>query len=132
MSIIFDPTPDEFARDIAAAKREMRSQFGDADATAASWASERMQARYNALHPRLTGRASGSFRSSGPRLRWGRGSIPYMMGQNFGSARYRQFPRRVEPDHFAYSVVSKGAPTIQAMYDAAVVESVGEAFNGQG
>jgi hypothetical protein len=130
MTFTLSPTPEQFAGDIAAAKRELKSQLKNANQVAADWASEAMQARYNALHPRRSGRGSASFRSVGDRAMFGNSRVPYLLGQNFGSTRYRQFPRRVDPDHFAFSVVRKNTATLRAMYDAAMSDSMEEAFSG--
>lgn len=130
MSFTLDPSPEQFARDIAAVKRAMKGHLKDASIVAADWAAESMRARYNQIHSPVSGRASGSFRSAGDRLMFGSARVPYMLGQNFGSTRYRQFPARKDPDHFAFSTVRKGTETIQKMYDAAMTDSMEEAFSG--
>lgn len=130
MKFSLDPSPEQFARDIAAVKRAMKGQLKDASAVAADWASESMRSRYNQLHSRVSGRAAASFRASGARLMFGSARVPYMLGQNFGSTRYQHFPALTVPDHFAFSTVRKGAATIQQMYDVAMTDAMEEAFRG--
>ncbi|MFZ2738428.1 MAG: hypothetical protein WAY02_09375 [Burkholderiaceae bacterium] len=130
MKVSLTPTPQQFRRELTAAQRALKGQLKDASAVAADWASEAMQRRYNNLYQRRSGRASGSFRAVTDRAMFGGARIPYMMGQNFGSARYAQFPSRVAPDHFAFAVVKSGTATIQAMYDAGMSDAMDEVFNG--
>lgn len=130
IKVTIKPPPAQFRRELTAAQRKLKSNLKDASVLAADWASEGMQRRYNALHPRKSGRASGSFRAVSDRAMFGGARVPYMLGQNFGSTRYKQFPQRTDPDHFAFSVVRKGSATIQSMYDAASEDAMEEAFSG--
>lgn len=125
------PSAAQFRKELRAAMAAMKPKLVEASALAADWSSEQIRKRYNALHTRRSGAGVGSIRVLGnTAVAFGSQRAPYMLGQNFGSTRYKQFPARVDPDHFAFSVVRAGTPTIQKMYDAAIEDVMEEPFNG--
>jgi hypothetical protein len=126
-----EPSAAEFAADLRAAAKALEGNMQDASEIAARKSAVAMRARYNARYPRRSGRAAGSFRSTGgqePTVAFGSSSIPYMLGQNFGSGRYRQFPRRTSPDHFAFSAVRAETKSIASVYGKAADDAMSEAF----
>lgn len=104
----------------------------DASEAAAKRSAAAMRARYTSRYSRKSGRAAGSFKSTGgkePTVAFGGSSVPYMLGQNFGSGRYRQFPRRTSPDHFAFSAVRAETKSIAGVYGKAADSAMDKAFN---
>ena len=88
-----------------------------------------MRRRYTSRYPRISGAGVGTFKASNGTVAFGSSSVPYPLGQNFGSAgRYRQFPRQASPDHFAFSALKAETKSIAGVYGKAADSAMDKAF----
>lgn len=126
--VTFEPSPAEFAADLASAEAALDGRMKEASELAATRSAAAMRRRYRSRYTRISGDAVGSIGSVGPRVAFGGSSVPYMLGQNFGSARYRQFPRQTNPDYFAFSAVRAETKSIVSVYDKQALEAMEKAF----
>lgn len=126
---VLEPSAEEFSADLHDAAKALEGNMRAASETAAQKAIAAMRRRYGALYPRISGRGVGTFKASEDTLAFGSASVPYPLGQNFGSAgRYRQFPRQASPDHFAFSAVRAETKTIAGVYGNAADDAMAKAF----
>jgi hypothetical protein len=125
-----EPSAAEFAADLRAAAKALEGNMKEASEVAARRGIAAMRQRYSAKYSRGSGRGVGTFRSTGDTLAFGSSSVPYPLGQNFGSSgRYRQFPRQANPDHFAFSALRAETKSIAGVYGKAADSAMRKAFN---
>jgi hypothetical protein len=60
-------------------------------------------------------------------LKGGSGGVPWFVGHNFGSRRFRQFPVKTTPDYHLYATIEKNREQVQSGFlDAIDRELAGE------
>jgi hypothetical protein len=80
-------------------------------------------ARASASSSRMGSQARNSIKGKGTQtaatLKAGQG-VPWFMGHNFGSLRYRQFPVKTTPDYHLYRTIEKERENIQRQFLEAI------------
>lgn len=89
--------------------------------------------KYPRHYRRRSGAAQRSIRAlasqSKAQVAIGRATVPYAVGQNFGSKRrYPQFAPKAEPDRFIYATVAEEMSAIEEMHGKEIDAVFDEAF----
>jgi hypothetical protein len=95
-------------------------------------ADEGQRSMLGASNPRAGSRASSTIRplagATRATIAVGRASAPETMGHEWGSSRFRQFPRRKEGGYHTYPAIQRKMPEILRRYMSALDDITREAF----
>lgn len=125
-----------FARELRAASRAAPKVVQRENKRFAERVATTTRAEYSRQHPSMSGRGAGSIRplatATRAQVAIGSGRAPYVLGQEFGSIRYRQFPawRGSGPGagYFLYPTVREELPELREDYLDAVGDALERAF----
>lgn len=123
----------DFRRDLRAANKKAPKAFQQTNKKVANNVADKVRSKYSARYLK-TGRGAKTIRAlaSATKAQVALGSVgaPYVVGQNFGSTRYRQFPPKATPDHFLYATIEEEMPGIHDDYLDILMDTLDEAFPG--
>lgn len=127
-----DPTFKEFRRQLREVNNDLGKELQKANKRIATEVGKRARSKYERRYPGGRGRGARSIRGLATQTRaqvaLGGKKTPYVVGQNFGSKRFPQFPPKRDPDHFLYETVGSMNDEIEDMYTDAVDDLTRQAF----
>ena len=126
----------ELRRDLRKVSRESRKALDKELRKVAKPIADAAKRRYRRAHPRR-GRTRGSQRAiratrarGKPAVALGNARTPYLLGQEWGSSRFRQFPPRAPEGSFFWPAVVQGADQAHDDIVAAIDRATKRAFPG--
>lgn len=124
----------EFRRDLKAVNSKAPKAFQQTNKKVASGVADKARGKYSGRYQSRTGRGARTIRAlastSRAQVAIGSGSVPYVVGQNFGSNFYRQFRPKASPDHFLYATIEQEMSGIRDDYLDVLMDTFDEAFPG--
>lgn len=127
-----DPTFKAFRAQLKQIDAELPKQLQQANKKIAVDVGDRAREKYQNRYPSRSGRGAKSIRGTATQTRAqvaaGSKRAPYVVGQNFGSKRFPQFPAKRDPDHFIYATVGELNGEIEDLYKDAVDDLMRVAF----
>lgn len=138
--ISIDPSLAEFRRQLKALGGDWPKRLRKVNANVAKQASAAIKSAYSSRYTRRSGSGVGSIRGSGGQseasVAFGGMKAPYMVGQEFGSNRYRQFAPwtgkgpggKGSQGRFAYPTLRAMTPDIKEQHGKEIDDLFSEAF----